>query len=299
MTDHIYMLAFDHVVEFDDIFVAGDEATSEEVALTQRCKKVVLKGLRKAATHGVPLENVALLADERYGAEVMDEAREAGIAFSMPVDAPLGGVVLMENWQQHLARYKPTWAKPLLWYNVEGDRAKNAEQLRSTKVLQDWLQANDQKMLLEFLIPAEPHQVEATAGDVGRYQAEFLPRLITAAMEEVYAAGIRPDVWKIEGVPTVEGTKAIGDFAKGTGADCLVLGRGADAATVGQWLSLAGATDGYRGFAVGRTIWQQPVIDWKGDRDDDRLIEEVSQRYRQLVGAYNGNTVKVEEVVAV
>lgn len=294
--NQIYMLAFDHLVEFEDIFVAGAAPTEEETALTRQVKTVIFKGVQKAVTHGVPLANAAILADEHYAASVMGEAREAGIAFSMPVDPPLGGVILTKGWRESLSRYKPTWAKPLLWYNVEGDKEKNRRQIKDTKVLQDWLHANGQQLLLEILIPAEPHQVEATGGDVTRYQTEWLPKLITAAMDEIYSAGIRPQVWKIEGVPTVEGSKAIGDLATDTGAECLVLGRGADAATVGQWLSMAGATPGYRGFAVGRTIWQQPVIDWKRDRDDDRLIDQIARRYRHLVHAYNGNTVELEEV---
>lgn len=299
MSSRIYMLAFDHLVEFEDIFVAGATPTADEIALTREAKRVIFKGVQRAVTLGVPLANAAILADEHYASAVMDEARDSGIAYSMPVDPPLGGVILAEGWRESLKRYKPTWAKPLLWYNVEGDKNKNRRQVEDTKILQDWLHSNDQQMLLEILIPAEPHQVEATAGNTTRYQAEYLPNLITAAMDEIYSAGIRPEVWKIEGVPTVEGSKAIGDVATATGAECLVLGRGADAATVGQWLNLAGSTDGYRGFAVGRTIWQQPVIDWKRTRDDDRLIEEIAQRYRQLVNAYNGSTVELEAVAVI
>src|SRR5205807_165091 len=111
---------------------------------------------------------------------------------------------------------------------------------------------NDQKLLLEILVPAERHQVEATAGDQKRYEAEYLPKLITAAMEEIYSAGIRPEVWKVEGVPTVEGSKAIGEVAMATGADCLVLGRAADAVTVGQWLSARDRSHGAQGSGPGR-----------------------------------------------
>jgi myo-inositol catabolism protein IolC len=295
-TNHIYMLAFDHEVQFDEVFVTGATPTAEERDLIRQVKKVVFKGVQEAVKDGVPIENAAVLVDVLYGADVADEAHESGIAYSMPVDPPVGGVILPANWQEHLKRYRPTWAKPLLWYNVEGDRDKNAGQIERTKVLQDWLHNNDQKLLLEILVPAEPHQVEATGGDQTRYEAEYLPKLITAAMEEIYSAGIRPEVWKVEGVPTVEGSRAIGEVATATGAECLVLGRAADAATVSQWLSLAGSTDGYRGFAVGRTIWQQPVIDWKRNRDDDRLVGEIAQRYRQLVNAFNGNTVELKEV---
>jgi myo-inositol catabolism protein IolC len=105
-------------------------------------------------------------------------------------------------------------------------------------------------------------------------------------MEEIYSAGVQPSAWKVQGVPTAKGSKAIGDVASITSAGCLVLGQGADAVTVSHWLRLAGSTDGYKGFAIGRTIWRQLISDWKRYQDDDRIIAATAENYRQLIDAY-------------
>jgi myo-inositol catabolism protein IolC len=287
MAQNVFMVAFDHVVEFDEVFAEGDSPTAEEVETIKLAKQIVFRGVKDAVAEGLPADAApAVLIDDKYASAVVPEAHDAGIAFSMPVDAPFGGVVLAEGWRDLLLRHRPTWAKPLLWYNVEGDKDRNAEQIRNTLVLQDWLQANNQKLLLEFLIRPEEHQLRAVGGDADRYRTEVLPGLIVAAIHEAFAAGIRPDLWKIEGVPTAEGTKAIGDAALATGADALVLGSGADVETVGAWLGQAARTDGYGGFAVGRTIWQDAARAWKTDRDDDAFARQVSSRYRQLATQY-------------
>jgi myo-inositol catabolism protein IolC len=289
-SEDVYMVAFDHEVEFDALFVKGGSSTDAERSEIRRAKKLVMRGVQKAVADGVTdLANAAILIDELYGSDVADEARETGLGFSMPVDPPGREFTFrFDDWQDHLLRYQPTWAKPLLWYNVDGDKAKNARQVERVKVLADWLAANDQKLLLEFLIPAEPAQEEATGGDRTRYETEYLPRLITEAMKDLVAAGVEPDLWKVEGVPTAEGMKLIGDTALSIGkrTGVLVLGRGAGIETVGTWLSLAGATPGFSGFAVGRTIWNDAVGAWIGNQDDTLLIDTIADRYRQLVDFY-------------
>lgn len=292
MSDNVFMVAFDHVVEFDEVFAEGKVPTAAEAETIKKAKQVVFRGVQEAVAAGLPDGAIpAMLIDDKYASDVVPPAHAAGIAFSMPVDAPLGGVILVEGWKELLRRHQPTWAKPLLWYNVEGDGSRNAEQIKNTLLLQEWLVENDQKLLLEFLIRPEQHQLASVGGDLDRYRNEILPRLIVSAIEDAYAAGIRPDLWKIEGVPTTEGTEAIGRAALATGADCLVLGSGADAETVGSWLSRASATEGYRGFAVGRTIWQDAARQWKSDRDDEQFARQVSERYRALAEYYAPKTV--------
>lgn len=133
-------------------------------------------------------------------------------------------------------------------------------------------------MLLEFLIRPEQHQLEAAAGDNDRYRNEILLRLIVSAIEETYPAGVRPDLWKVAGVPTAAAIRQIGQAALTTGADCIVPGSGAGTSTVGRWLGSAAATEGYRDFAVHRTIRQDAARASKQDRDDGRFAEQVADR---------------------
>src|SRR3981081_2894924 len=149
------MLAFDHEVQFDEVFASGPTPTAGEREVIRQVKKVIFKGVQKAVKDGVPIENAAVLVDGLYGADVADEARESGVAYSMPVGPPVGGGILPPHLQGNLKRPQTTWAKPLLRYNVEGDKERNAGQIERTKVLQDWLHKNDQKLLLEILGPAD------------------------------------------------------------------------------------------------------------------------------------------------
>ena len=69
-------------------------------------------------------------------------------------------------------------------------------------------------------------------------------------------------------------------------AACLVLGRGADYAAVRRWLAIAAATDGFAGFAVGRTIWWDALRRYLDDGDRDAAVRTVAARYLELVGDY-------------
>jgi myo-inositol catabolism protein IolC len=288
----IYMLAFDHEVEFDELFVSGETSSLRERSLIRFAKSLVFSGVETAISRGLPRENAAILIDELYGTAVAREATDAGVSFSMPVDPPGREFTFrFDDWQGHLEHYKPTWAKPLLWLNVEGDAEKNRRQVERAKQLQTWLHDNGQQLLVEILILPEEHQLASVGGSRARFEAELLPGLITKAMDEV-AATIVPDVWKIEGVPTAEGTQLIGEKVLSFPFDarCLVLGRGATLDIVKNWLAMAGSTEGYCGFAVGRTIWQDAVKSWLSDRDDDTLVNTVADRYLELVRAYQGQT---------
>lgn len=47
---------------------------------------------------------------------------------------------------------------------------------------------------------------------------------------------------------------------------CIVLGRGEDDARVRSWLSTAAGVRGFTGFAVGRTTFWQPLLDWRAKK---------------------------------
>ena len=69
-------------------------------------------------------------------------------------------------------------------------------------------------------------------------------------------------------------------------AGCLVLGRGADDAAVRRWLAIAAATDGFTGFAVGRTIWWDALRAFTADGNADAAVRAVAARYLDLVRYY-------------
>ena len=75
--------------------------------------------------------------------------------------------------------------------------------------------------------------------------------------------------------------------ADGTGSPCIVLGRGADEAQVIEWVKIGASVDGFDGFAVGRTLWQDALKDFlAGKASRPEAVDRIAQRYRDVIDAY-------------
>ena len=72
---------------------------------------------------------------------------------------------------------------------------------------------------------------------------------------------------------------------------CVVLGRGADDEKVDHWLREAAPVEGYVGFAIGRSIWGNPLKGWI---DEDRVFLSWRERLRGLLAAWEA-TAKAPE----
>src|SRR5690606_26187998 len=119
------------------------------------------------------------------------------------------------------------------------------------------------ELMLELLVPPLDADLVRVDGDLERYERELRPALTVDAVSEVRAAGITPDVWKVEGF---YGSADYGAVARAA-ADgleatprLLVLGRGARFDVVRRWLGLSKGVPGFAGFAIGRTLWEDLAI---------------------------------------
>jgi myo-inositol catabolism protein IolC len=121
------------------------------------------------------------------------------------------------------------------------------------------------------------------------------PELVVRAIGELQAAGVEPDVWKVEGLSAVEDCRRVADAARAGGRDsvgCVVLGAGADDATVARWLRQAAGVEGFIGFAIGRTIFWNALRGWLAGRTDhDAAVQEIAANYRATVAHYAGAAV--------
>ena len=71
------------------------------------------------------------------------------------------------------------------------------------------------------------------------------------------------------------------------GVVCVVLGRGADDAKVDHWLTEAAPVDGFVGFAIGRSIWWDPLkayVDGKIERSAG--ARKIAENYLRFVSVY-------------
>ncbi|HSH34407.1 MAG TPA: DUF2090 domain-containing protein, partial [Actinomycetota bacterium] len=71
------------------------------------------------------------------------------------------------------------------------------------------------------------------------------------------------------------------------GVACIVLGRGADDAAVAAWLRAARGVPGYQGFAIGRSIWWNPLkffVDGALPREE--AVSQIANNYRRFVAVW-------------
>jgi myo-inositol catabolism protein IolC len=190
----------------------------------------------------------------------------------------------------HIEEFDPTFAKVLVRYNPEGDATVNRRQTAQLGTLSRWLRRRDRKFLFELLVPATTAQLDRFDGHQREYDRELRPALVVDVIKAMQEADVEPDVWKIEGLDERASCEAVVTQARSGGRDgvtCIVLGRGADEAQVIEWVKIGASVDGFDGFAVGRTLWQDALKDFlagKASRPD--AVDRIAQRYRDVIDAY-------------
>jgi len=282
-----YILAFDHRNSLLTSFfrVAGDpdEAT---VRAARELKSVIAHGLLRTASRGdVPIDETGALVDATYGADAIDALRTAGVRVAVPVESSGRRELEFErdDWAAWLGGTRPHWAKVLVRYNVAGDEEMNGRQRAKLRELQTATEELDIGFLFELLVPPEPGQRGADFDTATR------PGLVIRAFEELGAARIRPDMWKIEGLERREDCEAV---AARAGAPVVVLGRGADAAAVERWLRAGAGVPNYDGFAIGRSIWWAPCMAYHEQRASrEETVEAIADRYAGYVNIWRNAAV--------
>jgi myo-inositol catabolism protein IolC len=290
----LYILAFDHRGSFQKKFFGIDgEPDAEQTAIIADAKHLIYEGLLQAAGTGADPAAMGVLVDEQFGSTVPSEAHARGLKLAMPAERSgqsMFDFQYGEDFPAHIESFDPDFTKVLVRYNPDGDRAANAEQVGKLKQLSDWLHANDRKFLFELLVPAEDAQLESVGGDSDRYDAELRPELMRRAIAAIQDAGVEADIWKIEGVDERSDCEMLVAQARSGGRDgvtCVVLGRGADDSRVDAWLNAAAPVDGYIGFAIGRSIWWDPLkayVDGKIERSAG--ARKIAENYLRFVAVY-------------
>ncbi len=291
----LYILAFDHRGSFRKMLGIEGTPTAEQMATVSDVKSMIFEGAELAIENGAPADKVGVLVDEEAGADVARRAKAAGIKLAMPVEASGQKVFDFEygdDFGAHIEEFDPDFSKVLVRWNPDDDPADKGVQGERLAKLGEWLHANGRKYLFELLVPASDRQMEIVGGDVKAYDTEARPYLTLEAMDEIQAAGIEPDIWKIEGLDRAASCGLLSGIARRGGRDgviAVVLGRGADDAAVDHWLREGAGVEGYAGFAIGRSIFRAAV---EGIRDGsmarDAAVADVAANYRRFVDVYEG-----------
>jgi 6-phosphofructokinase/myo-inositol catabolism protein IolC len=289
----LYILAFDHRTSFATkmLGISGEPTDADRERMAE-AKRIIGQGLLAVADTADRSE-LGALTDEESGAAAAREAKANGLTLALSAEKssqPEFEFEYGEQFGEHIEAFEPDFVKVLVRYNPEGDTEMNQRQAARLAELSDWLAPRETKYLFELIVPPEPAQLASLESDPDSFATELRPQLVVKAIEELHAAGVEPDVWKVEGMTSADDYRLVAEAARADGRDqvgCVVLGAGADETTVAHWLEEAAQVDGFIGFAIGRTIFWEPLSQWRdGSIDADTAATQIAENYRRTVEHY-------------
>jgi myo-inositol catabolism protein IolC len=298
-SNELYILAFDHrgTLTKGLLGVEGRQPTVDEASRVSSMKDIIFDGFIEAKNSGISGGDPAILVDETFGLQVQQKAKEMGIKYAAPVEKSGQKVFDFEYgdaFGEKIIEVDADFIKILVRWNPNDDTETREVQGKRIKILSDWIEENERKFLLEFLVPATDEQLESVDGDQSRYDSEIRPKLAVQVVEEMREKGADPDIWKIEGLDTKEDCEKVAASIKEGGREdviAVVLGRGANDEKVNQWLRAGSSVDGYKGFAIGRSIFWNSLKGWHEDQKSrEEAVSEIAESYLSFISVYQNGS---------
>jgi myo-inositol catabolism protein IolC len=292
--DPLLILAMDHRESFGRTLfgVTDDHPDERQRAAMTAAKRLIYAGLARARAQ-VPCGRAGVLVDERYGQPVIDAAHSDRVILAIPVEHSGREWFELEwgqDWLEHIRSNRPDFAKVLVRDNPAFPREQRDQQLRALREVSDALHGLGTPLLYELLVPATDAQLAAAGGTGDAYDRDLRPGLVTQVIADNQAAGVEPAIWKIEGLETAAAARAVVAQIRTGGrdhVDAIVLGRDAPAERLDHWLSVAAPVDGFVGFAIGRSIWEDAIAGrGSGSVGDEQVIDQIAGRYLGFARQY-------------
>jgi myo-inositol catabolism protein IolC len=289
----LFIMAMDQRDSFGTLFGVQGEPTGQQLADMRAAKSMIFAAARRVLSD-TPLVagRLGILVDEELGADVARSAKEAGFVLAMPVEKSGSKEFKFEygdQFAEHIEAFDPDWVKVLVRFNPEDPAELREAQTATLKQLNDYAQDSRRHWMLELLVPPTSEQSDKYE-DSSLYDELARPGLTVQVIEALTKAGVHPGIWKLEGYETAEGAQQVLAAVREAGqpeSSCIVLGRNAPERQVDHWLRVAAPLPGYVGFAVGRSNWRQPLVDYlAGKADQDRTESVIARHYRHYVHTY-------------
>ncbi len=291
----LFVLPFDHRATFSKtMFGWQGELTAQQTAEIAAVKLVIYDAFKAAVAGGIPKESAGILVDEQFGITILRDARKQGFITACPAEKSGQDEFDFEFGQEfarHIEDVNPTFCKVLVRYNPEGNKDLNRRQAARLKQLSDYLHGSDHLYMFELLVPPESAQLQRLGNDKAVYDLSLRPTLMVQAIHELQDAGVEADVWKIEGIERIEDCQRVVAAARRGGRDrvgCIILGRGEDDRKVRQWLSTAASVTGFIGFAVGRTTFWDPLVDYRAKQiTREATVDQIATSFRSWADLFS------------
>lgn len=267
-------LAIDHRLQLEEM-AAGD---AQKLARIPELKVLAVKAAAQVAGGR---DGFGMLLDDKYGRDALYAASAiANFWVAKPIELP-GARPLQFEFTQDLGSRLVEWPvdhciKVLCFYHPDDTAELRQMQIAKLRSAFDAARKVGRELLVEII-----------AGKHGEINNVTVAR----AMSDIYAAGIKPDWWKLESQDEkawrqIDATIDANDpYCRGV----VLLGLDAPQEELMAGFKAAKGAKWVKGFAVGRTIFGDAARAWLDGRiGDDEAVAMMAERFGGLVAAWDG-----------
>lgn len=267
--DELVVLAFDHRAQFEEIAARH----GRDAAAISRFKLLIAQGAKRAADGRA---GAGVILDGRFGEDVLPTVTGKGWWVARPVELP-GSRPLRFEPARNLCLEMRSWpaehvAKCLVSYHPADPEPLRREQLDRLCELQEASVGTGHEFLVEVIPPRDMPSDGRTLPD---------------SIAQIYAAGVKPDWWKLPPAGDDAQWNAIAQEIERGDPLCrgvLILGLEASEENLDRSFRLAAPHPICKGFAVGRSIFADAAQAWfAGDLGDEDVVADIATRYRSLI----------------
>lgn len=265
------IFAFDHRKQLVDMA----EKCGADLKRIPKLKMLLLQAAEQTAKEqGIDNGHAGILADTTFGQAALNTITGKKWWIARPIELPSSRPLRLEYGD--LGSQLISWpaehvVKCLIFYHPADNAELKAEQDAKLQEVYQTCCRTGHELLLEIILPADMEQQESYYTDM---------------IKHFYAIGIKPDWWKLPGV-SAQTWAEISQVIEQNDKYCrgiLILGLDAPAEQFEAAFKASANAPLVKGFAVGRTIFGQPAMDWLAEKSDDQqLIGAVCERYRKLI----------------
>jgi 5-dehydro-2-deoxygluconokinase len=270
--DTLMALAIDHRMQL--------EAMAKEVgASADRISDFKVLAVQATARVADGRSGFGMLIDGTYGREALFRAADHPFWIGRPVELPGSCPLDFENGGS-LGAQIVEWPvghtiKCLCFYHPDDPDDLKERQERELLRVHDAARRIGRELLVEII-----------AGRNGPLK----PDTVSLVLQRLYGLGIRPDWWKLEPQRDAAAWRAIGEVITANDPYCrgiVLLGLEAPEEELEAAFAAAAGEPQVKGFAVGRTIFNQAARRWlKGEISDEAAIGDMAGRFQRLVDAW-------------
>ena len=271
--DQILSFAIDHRKQLEDM---ADKvgASREKIA---PFKRLAMQAIGKVSG-GKP--GFGTLLDDTYGREAMFDAAKLGLWIGRPLEQP-GSRPLRFEFTQDVGARLVDWPvthtiKCLAFYHPDDPQDLKTEQANKLRDLYTTARKVGRELLVEIIASKNGPMNKST---------------IARAMAELYTIGIKPDWWKLEPQADSAAWDEISDTIDSYDPHCrgiVLLGLEAPEEELAKGFAAVAGKKYVKGFAVGRTIFNEAASLWLQDKiDDNAAVNMMADKFARLVHIWN------------